>query len=213
MPAAGQLHCGSRASQTARLSRMGLLGQARAVVWRSSSALLIVGLAPGAHGSNRTGRPFTGDRSGEILYRVLHQTGFASQAESVSRDDGLVLTGAYITAAVRCAPPDNKPATDEIRRCRGYLERELDLLPEPTRGGGARQSRLRRVSIDSARSRRDREPHAIPLRAQPGIRLWTRPAQADRVVSSQPAKHLNRKIRVSAFMPRLRSRLERQQAN
>ncbi len=94
-----------------------------------AARLLIVGLAPGAHGSNRTGRPFTGDKSGEILYRVLHQTGFASQAESTSRDDRLVLTGAYITAAVRCAPPDNKPATDEIRRCRGYLECELDLLP------------------------------------------------------------------------------------
>jgi len=94
-----------------------------------AARLLIVGLAPGAHGSNRTGRPFTGDKSGEILYRVLHQTGFASQAESVSRDDGLALAGAYITAAVRCAPPDNKPATDEIRRCRGYLECELDLLP------------------------------------------------------------------------------------
>ncbi len=93
-----------------------------------AARVLIVGLAPGAHGSNRTGRPFTGDKSGEILYRVLHQTGFASQAESVAREDGLVLTGAYITAAVRCAPPDNKPATAEINRCRGYLERELDLL-------------------------------------------------------------------------------------
>ena len=95
-----------------------------------AARLLIVGLAPGAHGSNRTGRPFTGDNSGEILYRVLHQTGFASQAESLSRDDGLVLTGAYITAAVRCAPPDNKPVPAEIRLCRGYLERELELLPD-----------------------------------------------------------------------------------
>jgi uracil-DNA glycosylase family 4 len=94
-----------------------------------AARVFIVGLAPGAHGSNRTGRPFTGDKSGEILYRVLYQTGFASQAESLSRDDGMVLTGAYITAVVRCAPPDNKPATAEIRRCRGYLERELDLLP------------------------------------------------------------------------------------
>jgi uracil-DNA glycosylase len=94
-----------------------------------AARVLIVGLAPGAHGSNRTGRPFTGDKSGEILYRVLHQTGFASQAESISRDDGMVLTGAYITAVVRCAPPDNKPATAEISRCRGYLERELDQLP------------------------------------------------------------------------------------
>ena len=91
--------------------------------------VLILGLAPGAHGSNRTGRPFTGDRSGELLYRVLHRAGFASQPESVSREDGLRLTGAYITAAVRCAPPGNKPTPQEIRRCRGFLERELELLP------------------------------------------------------------------------------------
>src|SRR5438067_1275272 len=92
--------------------------------------VLILGLAPGAHGSNRTGRPFTGDRSGVILYRVLHSTGFASQSESTSREDGLRLKGAYITAAVRCAPPGNKPTPEEIGRCRGYLERELDLLRE-----------------------------------------------------------------------------------
>ena len=90
--------------------------------------LLIVGLAPGAHGSNRTGRMFTGDMSGNTLYRVLYRTGFASQAESVSRDDGLRLTGAYITAVARCAPPGNKPAPDEIAACRPFLERELDLL-------------------------------------------------------------------------------------
>ena len=91
--------------------------------------VLILGLAPGAHGSNRTGRPFTGDRSGELLYRVLHATGFASQPESTSRQDGLQLKGVFITAAVRCAPPDNKPTPEEIGRCRGFLERELDLLP------------------------------------------------------------------------------------
>jgi uracil-DNA glycosylase family 4 len=94
------------------------------------ASVLILGLAPGAHGSNRTGRPFTGDKSGEILYRVLHSTGFASQPDSHSREDGLQLKGAYITAAVRCAPPDNKPTPEEIGRCRGYLERELALLPE-----------------------------------------------------------------------------------
>jgi uracil-DNA glycosylase family 4 len=91
--------------------------------------VLILGLAPGAHGSNRTGRPFTGDRSGDLLYRVLHTTGFASQPESTSRQDGQQLTGVFITAAVRCAPPGNKPVPEEIRRCRGFLERELDLLP------------------------------------------------------------------------------------
>lgn len=92
--------------------------------------LLIIGLAPGAHGANRTGRMFTGDRSGEFLYRALYETGFASQAESVSREDGLKLTDAYIAASVRCAPPDNKPALNEFRNCRPYLEREIDLLEE-----------------------------------------------------------------------------------
>ncbi len=92
--------------------------------------VLILGLAPGAHGSNRTGRMFTGDRSGDILYRVLHRTGFASQPASVSRDDGLELNGAYITASCHCAPPGNKPTPVEIRNCRPFFERELDLLPE-----------------------------------------------------------------------------------
>ena len=93
------------------------------------AAVLIVGLAPGAHGANRTGRMFTGDSSGDLLYRVLHTAGFASQPRSWSREDGLKLTGAYISAAVHCAPPDNKPTLEEIRNCGAYLERELDLLP------------------------------------------------------------------------------------
>src|SRR3954453_7764670 len=90
--------------------------------------VLILGLAPGAHGSNRTGRMFTGDASGTILYKALYKTGFASQPESVSRDDGLVLRDAYITAAARCAPPGNKPTPEELRNCRPFFERELDLL-------------------------------------------------------------------------------------
>jgi uracil-DNA glycosylase family 4 len=94
-----------------------------------AARVLILGLAPGAHGSNRTGRMFTGDRSGDILYRVLHQTGFASHAASVSRDDGLTLHGVYITAAAHCAPPGNKPTPEELRNCRPYFERELELLP------------------------------------------------------------------------------------
>lgn len=93
-----------------------------------AAKLLVIGLAPAAHGGNRTGRVFTGDRSGDFLYRALYETGFASQPQSVSRDDGMKLTGAYISAAVRCAPPGNKPKPDEFRNCRPYLERELDLL-------------------------------------------------------------------------------------
>jgi uracil-DNA glycosylase family 4 len=91
--------------------------------------ILVVGLAPAAHGANRTGRMFTGDRSGLWLYRALCDVGLANQAESVSREDGLELKGVYISAAVRCAPPDNKPLPEEIRNCRPYLDRELDLLP------------------------------------------------------------------------------------
>jgi len=91
--------------------------------------LLILGLAPGAHGSNRTGRMFTGDSSGVILYRALYRAGFASQAESVSREDGMVLRDAFITASARCAPPGNKPTPEELRNCRPFLEREIDLMP------------------------------------------------------------------------------------
>jgi uracil-DNA glycosylase family 4 len=92
--------------------------------------LAIVGLAPAAHGANRTGRMFTGDRSGEWLYAALHRAGYANRAESERRDDGLRLSGAYVTAVVRCAPPANKPTTEERDRCLPYLERELELLGE-----------------------------------------------------------------------------------
>lgn len=91
--------------------------------------LLVLGLAPGAHGANRTGRVFTGDSSGDWLYRAMHNAGFASQPTSTHRGDGLTLRGAWVSASVRCAPPDNKPLPGEIAACRAYLERELALLP------------------------------------------------------------------------------------
>jgi uracil-DNA glycosylase family 4 len=87
--------------------------------------VLVMGLAPGAHGSNRTGRPFTGDASGNFMYPVLHQTGFASQPIATDRSDGMKLTDLYITAAVRCAPPDNKPLPQELTACSSFLDREL----------------------------------------------------------------------------------------
>jgi uracil-DNA glycosylase family 4 len=90
--------------------------------------LLIVGLAPAAHGANRTGRMFTGDQSGEWLYGALHRFGFANQATSAARDDGLQLHDCYVTAAARCAPPANRPTGAELAACRGYLSAEIDLL-------------------------------------------------------------------------------------
>lgn len=90
--------------------------------------LVIVGLAPGAHGANRTGRIFTGDRSGDFLYAGLHRAGFANQPTSRTRDDGLALSDCFITCPVRCVPPDNKPSPEELRSCRPWLRDELALL-------------------------------------------------------------------------------------
>ena len=98
----------------------------------SNPGLVIVGLAPGRHGANATGRPFTGDFAGILLYRCLHQAGFSNRPDSVSVDDGLELRGVRITNAVKCLPPENKPTTAEADTCLGFLKLEIDALPEST---------------------------------------------------------------------------------
>jgi len=92
--------------------------------------VMALGLAPGAHGSNRTGRPFTGDGSGDFLYPVLHEAGFASQPRAVSREDGMTLCGLWITAVARCAPPGNKPTPEELHNCAPWLDQEIELLKD-----------------------------------------------------------------------------------
>ena len=116
--------------EVARLKRRAYLGweywgKPVAGFGDSDARVLVIGLAPGAHGSNRTGRPFTGDASGKFMYPVLHETGFASQPTAVDRNDGMRLLDLYITAAVRCAPPDNKPLPEELTACAPFLDREL----------------------------------------------------------------------------------------
>ena len=121
-----------------------------------AARLLIVGLAPGAHGANRTGRMFTGDRSGDFLYAALHRVGIASQPTSAGRDDGLRLDGAWITAPVRCAPPANRPTTVERDACAPFLAAELELLPWRAAlalGGFGWDAVVRHVGADGPRPR------------------------------------------------------------
>ena len=144
--------CPRLCAYTAEVARTRRRAYAQCVYWGRPvpsfgdprARVLVLGLAPGAHGSNRTGRPFTGDGSGDFLFPVLHEAGFASQPKAVSRDDGMKLTDLWISAVVRCAPPANKPTPEEQRNCAPWLDEEIALLPEPARRGLPRQDRLRR---------------------------------------------------------------------
>ena len=153
--------------------------------------VLIVGLAPGAHGANRTGRMFTGDSSGDFLYAALHRAGFASQPTSRDREDGLTLTDAYISAACRCAPPDNKPAPDELAACRHFLAAEITLLRDiqvVVALGRIAFDAILRVYADQAQ----------PILPQPSLctqrRCFAGPRSAvvGDLISSQPPEHADR---------------------
>jgi uracil-DNA glycosylase family 4 len=131
--------------------------------------ILVVGLAPGAHGSNRTGRQFTGDASGDFLFPALHRAGFANQPKAESRSDGLVLKDLYITASGRCAPPHNKPTPDELNNCQPFLERELKIINPKVIVCLGRIAFERILRIYSARSSVNKFAHGASYRLQNGV--------------------------------------------
>lgn len=139
----------------------------------TDARLLVVGLAPAAHGGNRTGRIFTGDRSGDWLYRALFRAGFANQPTSVARDDGLEVRRAYIAAAVRCAPPANVPTPEEAANCQPYLERELALLRDLRVVVALGDFALRRLWPLVGSGRRPKFAHAAETPLEGGRRLIT----------------------------------------
>ena len=165
--------------------------------------MAIVGLAPAAHGANRTGRMFTGDRSGDWLYAALHRAGYANQPESEQRDDGLRLRDAYVTAVVRCAPPANKPTTDERDNCLPYLERELELL-ERCRVVVALGSFAWDGFLRAARALGADVPRPKPRfghGAEADLGRWT----AARLLPPEPAEHLHRQADRADDRRRLRA--------
>ena len=147
----------------------------------------VLGLAPGAHGGNRTGRMFTGDRSGDFLYAALHRAGIASQAVSRAREDGLRLRGAFISNAARCVPPGNRPEPEELRRCSGFLDREVELLrPRVILALGA-------VAWASALGMMERAGHALP-RPRPAFghgALWEPAGEGARAPSVLGCYHVS----------------------
>ena len=155
--------------------------------------LLVVGLAPAAHGGNRTGRVFTGDRSGDFLFASMHRIGFANQAESVRLDDGLQLLDAYVAAAVRCAPPANKPTPEERDTCMPYLVREMQLLANlrviVTLGAFGYEATWSTLRVGRAR-RGGATGAAAALHARTRGRVWN--GHDRRRVPPEPAEHVHR---------------------
>ena len=151
--------------------------------------ILIIGLAPAAHGGNRTGRVFTGDKSGDFLWAALHGAGLADRASSRRADDGLTLTDAYIAAAVRCAPPLNKPTNDERDACAPFLAREIALLTRAAGHPGTRHVRLGRGAPGAPDPRPPSDTEAA-VRARRVVRGG--PVPARRVVPPEPAEHVHR---------------------
>lgn len=133
--------------------------------------VLVVGLAPGAHGSNRTGRQFTGDASGGFLFPALYKAGFANQASAESRSDGLILKDMYITASARCAPPANKPTSEELDNCQPYLERELELIAPKVIVCLGRMAFERILRIYSARNAKYKFTHGASYQLETGHRI------------------------------------------
>lgn len=138
----------------------------------SAARVFLLGLAPGAHGANRTGRPFTGDGAGDFMYPLLHEAGFASQPEALALDDGLVLSDLYISNAVKCVPPENKPAAEEFNCCRPYIAAELKRLSNlravVALGQGAFTSYLRLLKSQGLISRLSEFPFAHGAVYRPG---------------------------------------------
>jgi len=131
--------------------------------------VLVVGLAPGAHGSNRTGRQFTGDASGGFLYPALYRAGFANQPSAASRSDGLILKDMYITASGRCAPPANKPSSQELNNCQPYLEREIEILNPKVIVCLGRIAFDRILKIYSARNSKWKFAHGAAYQLETGV--------------------------------------------